>query len=70
MCRTHGLNNFSSFFFMIMRDQWWQLRRHGLIFWRLSWAKRGWLMLPGVALGEFSAGVWFSGTLAVGQGAG
>ncbi len=32
-----------------------RLRRHGLIFWRLSWAERGWLMqawlmLHGVAL--------------------
>ena len=34
---------------------WLLLRRHGLIFWRLSWAERGWLvqawlLLHGVAL--------------------
>ena len=34
---------------------WLLLRRHGLLFWRLSWAERGWLaqawlMLHGVAL--------------------
>ncbi len=38
-----------------MRDRLPRLRRHGLIFWRLSWAERGWLaqawlMLHGVAL--------------------
>lgn len=38
-----------------MCDRWWRLRRHGSIFWRLSWAERGWLMqgwllLHGVAL--------------------
>lgn len=38
-----------------MCDRWLRLRRHGSIFWRLSWAERGWLMqawlmLHGVAL--------------------
>ena len=38
-----------------MRDRLLRLRRHGLIFWRLSWAERGWLLqawllLHGVAL--------------------
>ena len=41
--------------FGFARDRWLRLRRHGSIFWRLSWAERGWLMqawlmLPGVAL--------------------
>lgn len=38
-----------------MCEGWLRLRRHGAIFWRLSWAERGWLMqawlmLHGVAL--------------------
>jgi hypothetical protein len=38
-----------------MRDRILRLRRHGLIFWRLSWVERAWLMqawlmLHGVAL--------------------
>lgn len=38
-----------------MGDRWLRLRRHGSIFWRLSWTERGllvqaWVMLHGVAL--------------------
>jgi hypothetical protein len=38
-----------------MRERWGRLRRQGSMFWRLSWAERGWLaqawlMLHGVAL--------------------
>ncbi|MDG4598250.1 MAG: lasso peptide biosynthesis B2 protein [Candidatus Contendobacter sp.] len=38
-----------------MGDRWLRLRRHGLVFWRLSWTERGWLvrawlMLHSVAL--------------------